>query len=195
MFVCLHDLSSLLSGPERQLQQFRSTHATSRSRPGLAAHRRRGKTLRHNARSVAPADTHTASPSRPVCFGPASSQQAPGRDRSRSPHTWEPELPRTSVIEHLPWYRELEYFCQNTLPYLPGGGARCEIPTLLIRWTHKDVDSRAAFAHNEHKGQSLYKLIDHLWRREKTANDCEPIICVRHDGKIYALGGDLPPAS
>ena len=54
---------------------------------------------------------------------------------------------------------------------------------------------RAAFAHNEHKGQSLYKLIDHLWRREKTANDCEPIICVRHDGKIYALGGDLPPAS
>ena len=58
---------------------------------------------------------------------------------------------------------------------------------MSIRWSHDTVDSRACFAHDAHAGQSMYKLLDQVWRGVKRVSDFEPMDVVRHEGKIYTL--------
>ena len=41
--------------------------------------------------------------------------------------------------------------------------------------------------HDEHANQSMYKLLDQLFRGTKTLRDLEPLDVVRRDGDLFAL--------
>ena len=87
----------------------------------------------------------------------------------------------------MPALRELRSFQSHELPSLQGAGTLASIPVLAIRWTHDTIDGRSIFLHGRHQGQSIYKLVDQVFRGNMPIEDLDaPLDIVRYEGKLVA---------
>ena len=93
-----------------------------------------------------------------------------------------------ALHEAVPALRDLQRFLSQELPSLHGSGTLHQIPVLAIRWTHDTIDGRGIFLHGEYKAQSIYKLVDSIFRGEKAIEELdEPLDIVRYEGNLYCL--------